>query len=64
MHIDNPDVKNWLYTRMEASQNRRRMSRAEQHRIFRKLTDAEIFEDFIHKKYLGAKRFSLEGGKR
>ena len=62
MHIDNPDVKNWLYTRMEASQNRRRMSRAEQHRIFRKLTDAEIFEDFIHKKYLGAKRFSLEGG--
>lgn len=62
MHIDNPDVKNWLYTRMEATQNRRRMSHDEQLRILRKLTDAEIFEDFIHKKYLGAKRFSLEGG--
>ena len=62
MHIDNPEVKNWLYTRMEATQNRRRMSRDEQLRIFRKLTDAETFEDFIHKKYLGAKRFSLEGG--
>ena len=62
MHIDNPEVKNWLYTRMEATQNRRRMSRNEQLRIFRKLTDAETFEDFIHKKYLGAKRFSLEGG--
>jgi 2-oxoglutarate dehydrogenase E1 component len=62
MHIDNPEVKNWLYTRMEATQNRRRMSHEEQLRIFRKLTDAETFEDFIHKKYLGAKRFSLEGG--
>ena len=62
MHIDNPEVKNWLYTRMEATQNRRSMSRDEQLRIFRKLTDAETFEDFIHKKYLGAKRFSLEGG--
>ena len=62
MHIDNPEVKNWLYTRMEATQNRRRMSHDEQLRIYRKLTDAETFEDFIAKKYLGAKRFSLEGG--
>ena len=60
MHIDGYEVKNWLYTRMEATQTKR-MSRDEQLRIFRKLTDAETFEDFIHKKYLGAKRFASGG---
>src|SRR5690606_19915495 len=34
----------------------------EQVRIFTRLTDAVIFEDFLQKKFLGAKRFSLEGG--
>jgi 2-oxoglutarate dehydrogenase E1 component len=62
MHIDSLRVKSWLQTRMERSENRRVLSRDEQRHILTKLTDAETFEDFIHKKYLGAKRFSLEGG--
>ncbi len=62
MHIDDLQVQAWLQQRMEDSENRRVLSAAEQRRILRKLTEAELFETFIHKKYLGAKRFSLEGG--
>ena len=62
MHIDDIEPKMWLQTRMEESQNVRPMTRAEQVRVLTKLIDAESFEQFIHKKFLGAKRFSLEGG--
>ncbi|MCA9549208.1 MAG: 2-oxoglutarate dehydrogenase E1 component [Myxococcales bacterium] len=61
MHIDDIKIKMWLQDRMEAAQNRRKLSQEEQIRILTKLTDAEIFEQFIHKKFIGAKRFSLEG---
>lgn len=61
MHIDDPQVKDWLQERMESTQNRRGMSRTEQLRILTKLTDAEIFEHFVQSKFVGAKRFSLEG---
>ncbi len=61
MHIDDLDVKLWLQTRMESSENRLALTRDEQFRILRALTNAVTFEDFIQKKYLGAKRFSLEG---
>ncbi|NJN64924.1 MAG: 2-oxoglutarate dehydrogenase E1 component [Acidobacteria bacterium] len=61
MHIDDLYVKSWLQARMEGTQNRLALSRDEQVRILTKLTDATIFEEFIQKKYLGAKRFSLEG---
>lgn len=62
VHIDDIDVKHWLQSRMEASLNKLDLSRDQQLRVLTKLTDAEIFEQFIHKKFLGAKRFSLEGG--
>jgi len=62
MHIDDRRVREWLQFRMEASENRLALTRAEQRRLLEKLTDAETFETFIHKKFLGAKRFSLEGG--
>ena len=61
MHIDDPIIRTWLQTRMESSQNRLELTRAEQLRILTELTDAVIFEEFIQKKYVGAKRFSLEG---
>jgi 2-oxoglutarate dehydrogenase E1 component len=61
MHIDDLEVKNWLQDRMEGTENRVKLSREEQTRILVKLTDAVIFEEFIQKKYLGAKSFSLEG---
>ncbi|HEY8945894.1 MAG TPA: thiamine pyrophosphate-dependent enzyme, partial [Polyangiaceae bacterium] len=61
MHIDDLNVKNWLQDRMEGSENRIQLSREEQLRILTKLTDASIFEEFIQKKFVGAKSFSLEG---
>jgi 2-oxoglutarate dehydrogenase E1 component len=61
MHIDDLTVKNWLQDRMEGSENRTELKRDEQLRILRKLTDAVTFEEFIQKKFLGAKSFSLEG---
>ncbi len=61
MHIDDLTVKNWLQDRMEGTENRLELSREEQLRILTKLTDATIFEEFIQKKFVGAKSFSLEG---
>ena len=61
MHIDDYDVREWLQTRMETSLNRLELSRDEQFRILSKLTDAVVFEDFIQKKYVGVKSFSLQG---
>jgi 2-oxoglutarate dehydrogenase E1 component len=61
MHIDDLDVREWLQRRMEESQNRLKLSRDEQIRILTRLTDAVIFEEFIRRKFVAAKSFSLEG---
>ena len=61
MHIDDVEKKDWLIQHLEDSHYHRYLSTAEQRRILTKLMDAELFEQFIHKKFLGAKRFSLEG---
>jgi 2-oxoglutarate dehydrogenase E1 component len=61
MHIHDIDSKNWLQERMEGTENRLEIDPERQRRIFTLLTDATILEEFIQKKYLGAKSFSLEG---
>lgn len=61
MHIDDGAVREWLQERMERSEHSVHLTRPEQLRILTRLTDAVIFEDFIQKKFLGAKSFSLEG---
>ncbi len=61
MHIDELFVRQWLQARMEATSNHITLSRSEQLRILTRLTDAVIFEEFIRKKFIGAKSFSLEG---
>ena len=60
-HIDDIEARNWLQQRMESTQNRAQLSRAEQVRILTRLSDAVIFEEFIRRKFTGAKSFSLEG---
>jgi 2-oxoglutarate dehydrogenase E1 component len=60
-HIEEPEPRLWLQDRMESTRNHALLDRTELVRILTKLTDAEIFEQFIHKNYVGAKRFSLEG---
>lgn len=61
MHIDDPSVRNWLQERMESTQNHLELSHAEQLRILTRLADATIFDEFLRKKFAGAKTFSLEG---
>ena len=62
MHIDDQEVRKWVQARMERTRNRIELSRPTQLRILTKLTDAVMFEEFVQKKYVGAKSFSLEGG--
>ncbi len=61
MHIDDLRVREWLQERMEGAENRLELHPEVQRRILQRLFDAENFEEFIQNKYLGAKRFSLEG---
>jgi 2-oxoglutarate dehydrogenase E1 component len=60
MHIDDLTIQEWIRIRMEDYDYV--VTREKQIRILSKLTDAEAFESFLHKKFVGAKRFSLEGG--
>jgi 2-oxoglutarate dehydrogenase E1 component len=61
MHLDDKDQRRWIIERLEDPATHRVLSTDEQVRILTALTDAEILEQFIHRKFLGAKRFSLEG---
>lgn len=61
MHINDLSIRRWLEERMESTENHLRLGHDEQFRILTRLTDAVIFEEFIQKKFLGAKSFSLEG---
>jgi len=60
--LEDREARTWLQEAMESTCNRLELQTDEQLRILTKLTDAEIFEQFLHTKFIGAKRFSLEGG--
>ncbi len=60
MHIQDPEQRKWIQDRLERKQDK--VDRDEQLRILRKLNEAEAFESFLQTKYVGQKRFSLEGG--
>ncbi len=60
-HIEEPDAREWLQTAMESTRNRASLDPTETLRVLTRLTDAEIFEQFVGKNFLGAKRFSAEG---
>ena len=59
MHIQEPDQKDWIQQHVEGPVSE--VSHDEKRRILDRLNAAEAFERFIHTKYLGQKRFSLEG---
>jgi 2-oxoglutarate dehydrogenase E1 component len=61
MHLSDPTEKRWLVERIEPQQFREPIAVAQKKRIFEKLNAAEALEQFIHTKYIGHKRFSLEG---
>jgi len=61
MHIDRRNIRDWLQRRMETTENRLELSHDVQRRIYARLSDATIFEEFVRRKFVGAKTFSLEG---
>ncbi|MFK8113441.1 MAG: 2-oxoglutarate dehydrogenase E1 component [Rubripirellula sp.] len=61
MHINRRNIRDWLQRRMESSENRLELSHDRQRRIYVRLADASIFEEFVRRKFVGAKTFSLEG---
>ncbi len=61
-HVQDPGRKAWLREIMEEGQNHPNLDDGERRRILEKLAAAELFESFLHTKFLGQKRFSLEGG--
>ncbi|GHJ24526.1 multifunctional oxoglutarate decarboxylase/oxoglutarate dehydrogenase thiamine pyrophosphate-binding subunit/dihydrolipoyllysine-residue succinyltransferase subunit [Streptomyces albus] len=60
MHIQDPKQRKWIQDRVERPHSK--PERDEQLRILRRLNAAEAFETFLQTKYVGQKRFSLEGG--
>ena len=61
MHLQDPAERKWLQERMEPNHNRPDLSRDAKVRLMKKLYQAALFESFLHKKYIGQTRFSLEG---
>ncbi len=60
-YIRDPEKINWLEEKMEGSKNKTNFSTPQKQQILKKLNQAVIFESFLDKKYVGQKRFSLQG---
>jgi 2-oxoglutarate dehydrogenase E1 component len=61
-HIQDPDCRRWLQERIESTRLKPKFTKPQKVRILRRVHKAELFEKFLHTKYVGQKRFSLEGG--
>ncbi|MCB1181522.1 MAG: 2-oxoglutarate dehydrogenase E1 component [Chlamydiia bacterium] len=61
MGYQSPELEKWLQQKIEKCRFRPSFSIEKKHKIFRELNKAELFEVFLHTKYVGQKRFSLEG---
>src|SRR6195256_2665887 len=61
MHIQNTRMRNWVLHRLESRPNKRETPRNVQVALLRALLEAESFEIFLHSRYVGQKRFSLQG---
>ncbi len=62
MHISDPEQAAWLKERIEGYDKEIRFTREGRRAILKKLVEAEGFEKFLHVKYVGTKRFGLDGG--
>ena len=62
MYIRQPEVVKWMKDKLEPTKNTPHISTEEKLEILKKLNQAVGFESFLHKKFVGQKRFSLEGG--
>jgi len=62
MHISNPTERKWLRDRIEQDESSLQFTKNGKEAILNKLIQAEGFEKFLHTKYVGTKRFGLDGG--
>jgi len=62
MYIRNQEKLNWIQQRLHVNGNHPKFSQEQKKHILKKLNQAVSFENFLHTKYVGQKRFSLEGG--
>ncbi|MDK3073378.1 2-oxoglutarate dehydrogenase E1 component [Sedimentitalea sp. JM2-8] len=62
MHISNPEEAGWLKERIEGFGKEIQFTREGRKAILNKMVEAEGFEKFLHVKYMGTKRFGLDGG--
>jgi 2-oxoglutarate dehydrogenase E1 component len=62
MYLNDVAQKRWIQNRLESVRGQSNYSADMQHRILERLTAAETLERYLHTKYVGQKRFSLEGG--
>jgi len=62
MHIQDPDQKAWIQRRVEGAPWRTHFDAEGKRKILQELTEAEGFETFCQRRYVGTKRFGLEGG--
>jgi multifunctional 2-oxoglutarate metabolism enzyme len=60
-HLEDPESREWLRERIESGAHRQPLAAEEKQRLLSRLTDVESLEQFLHRSYLGAKRFSIEG---
>jgi 2-oxoglutarate dehydrogenase E1 component len=60
-HLEDPKHREWLREQIETDAHRQPLSGEERKRLLERLTEVEALEQFIHRAYLGAKRFSIEG---
>ena len=61
MHIQNPRIRNWVLHRLESRPNKHDTPRQVKIAVLRALMEAESFEGFLQSRYVGQKRFSLQG---
>jgi len=62
MYISDPAQKRWLQERLESTRSKPSFTPEQRKRILERVTAAEGLEKYLHTKYVGQKRFSLEGG--
>lgn len=60
-HLQDEDEKKWLKETIETEKYHQNLNKEEKQALLNRLTEVEFFEQFLHRTYVGAKRFSIEG---
>lgn len=62
MHINETRIKRWIQQRLEPYHSKKEFNKEQKISILKNIVAASVLEEYLHKKYVGQKRFSLEGG--